>query len=299
MLVILLLVAIGSLVAWQVLGERVRSALSRADQRLNLSLVDGSGSGAPGPGGTSGPGGVGGPGGPGTGSGAGTAPPPGGSGTGGPAPAGSGSGSGTGTTPAVSSGLGAGADQVIANSPQLQQQIQALQNSNWSIQYGQPGKGSFTVPPNQIVIDPAAQSNPALAAQLLAHEVGHANNPVTYVPPSGLTRAQYIQQNTDANMLSEANAVLNNIEARDQILANGGPNIGINGQQNAKYQAVYNDYKAGKITRDQAKQQIAQVWGANETTSNSGQNYQTYYSSIYAKDWDGKYPGKAPGFTAP
>jgi hypothetical protein len=199
---------------------------------------------------------------------------PGGSVTVAPAPA-AGGHTNSGSKPASTSGLGAGV-----------------------IKYGSPGKGTFTSN-RVIVIDPIAKSSGKTTAQLLAHEAGHATNPVPLVGMSGLTRAQYIQKDVDASLMDEAGAVLNNLEARDQIQASGGPDIGINGSQRKKYQKIYSDYKASKITRAQAQQQIAQIWGANETTSNTGQNYRKYYEKFYTRQWNQKFPGRPKTFVAP
>jgi Flp pilus assembly pilin Flp len=290
--VILVLIASVAIGTWQVFGERVRRAIGAADNQL-LALSEANG-GAGLPGGSPS---VGGPGSGRTGGGAVTVIPPTPASSGGGAASGGSGGSGS-TPPGPVSGLGAGADKIVAKSPNLQGQVQNLLANGWTIKYGKPGKGSFTNG-TTITIDPSAKSSSKTAAQLLAHEAGHAMNPAPTVGPSGLTRAQYVQQNTDASLMGEAGAVLNNIEARNEIKANGGPDIGINGKQDKKYEKIYKDYQAGKITRAQAQQQIAQVWGANETTSNSGQNYRKYYEQFYTKDWKKQFPGKPPTFVAP
>jgi hypothetical protein len=48
---------------------------------------------------------------------------------------------------------------------------------------------------------------------------------------------------------------------------------------------VYDNFKAGNITRDQAIDQMANLMG-NETTSNTHENYRTYYGHTYENFWD-------------
>jgi hypothetical protein len=62
------------------------------------------------------------------------------------------------------------------------------------------------------------------------------------------------------------------------------------GPQDAKYQQIYNDYKAGKITDEQAKHRMGQVFADGERTSTSGQTYRDYYSDAYEKKWDAAHP---------
>ena len=293
---ILVLVAAVSIVAWRSFGDSVRRALGAADQKLGI-LIDAEGLNDPGSGATPEPD----EGKPGKG---GAKPGAGGAGgkpsAGGAKPGAGGAGSGAKPTP--SSGLGADVDKVIAQSPKLQADIQKLQKAGWTIKYGTASGGSFTRRrPPEITIDLNDKAKAAAAAQSIAHEAGHALNPVTETSMKGLTREQFIQQAAANKLSGEGSATLSNLEARAEILANGGPDIGIAGTQDAKYEQIYKDYKAGKLTRDQAKQKIAQIYGANEKTSNTKppQSYQTYWEDAYAKEWDRKYAGKPKNFVAP
>jgi type VI secretion system secreted protein VgrG len=296
--ILLVLIAAVSLAAWRLLGASIKGALGLVDERFSLLLEDSSldesgpgdgklsGGGKPAVGGGSNAGG---------GSSAG--------GAGGKPSAGSaGAGGASGAKPAPTTGLGADIDKVVAQSPKLRADITKLQNAGWTIKYGTAGGGSFTRrKPPEIIIDPNDKAKAAAAAQSIAHEAGHALNPVNETSMSGLTREQFIKQASANKLSGEGSATLSNLEAREQILANGGADIGIAGTQDAKYEKIYKDYKAGKLTREQAKQQIAQVYGANEKTSNTKppQSYQTYWETAYAKEWDRKYAGKPKTFVAP
>ncbi|HEX4353213.1 MAG TPA: hypothetical protein VHZ95_09870 [Polyangiales bacterium] len=204
--------------------------------------------------------------------------------------------------PAVTTGLGAAVDALVGQSPTLTHDLQALQANGWTVRYGHAGEtGSFSRRDQKvIVIDPSEQGQPAMLAQTLAHEAGHAQyTPSPYVPPSGLTKAQYVQRNVDHNLADEGAATLENMETRAEILQHGGPDIGIAGTQPAQYQQIYNQYKAGTITSEQARNQIGNVYGNGEHTSTTGEAYGAYYGHAYETQWNQSYAGKPPGFVAP
>jgi hypothetical protein len=188
--------------------------------------------------------------------------------------------------PKVTTGLGADVDAVINKSVQLRDEIRALQAQGYVFKYGAAGGGSFTSRSAQtITIDPNGKGAPASLAQSVAHEVGHGRYPEPRdIPPNGLTHDQFIKVNVDQHLRDEGAANFENCVAREQILAKGGPDIGVAGTQQAQYLAIYADFKAGKITKDQAIDQMGQLFG-NETTSNTGENYRDYYGKKYETDW--------------
>ena len=221
-----------------------------------------------------------------------------------PPPAGGGSagsgGAGSGSSAQGATGLGANIDALVSKSPTATQNVQNLRAQGWTLQYGPAGGGTYTdVDKKVIVLDANEQSNPSEAAISVAHEASHALVPVKEVPASGLTRAEYIKQNVEQELRGEAAATLNNAQARDEILSNGGPDIGIAGAQSKQYASIYKQYKAGKITRQQAEQQIAKAYGSGEKTSNTNQNYRKYYEQFYAQSWDAQYPKSPKNFRAP
>jgi type VI secretion system secreted protein VgrG len=302
--IILVLIASVSIAAWRVFGERVKSALGLATQKLDFTqATEGNGAGLS-------EGALG----PGEASGSGQQPSPGagpssssGSGTGGAstssAAGSSGSGAaGTTASPAaaVTPGLGGNIDSLVSKSPSLAKDVQSLLAAGWTFQYGAANGGTYTDVDNKTIVhDANEQSNLSEAAISVSHESGHALNPNPEVQMSGLTRAEYVKRGTDAELAGEGAATLANARARDEILAAGGPDIGIAGAQSKKYDAIYQQYKAGKITRDQAEKQIAQAYGQGEKTSNTNQNYRTYYKSYYEQAWDAAYPNKPKTFRAP
>jgi hypothetical protein len=109
-----------------------------------------------------------------------------------------------------------------------------------------------------------------------------------------MTRDQFIQQNLRENMLDEANSQFNEAAVRQEVLRNGGPDPGVSGTQSADYQRIYNDFRDGNITRDQAVGQMADIF-PNETTGTTGQTYRDYYTPTYADWWDANAAPAAGG----
>jgi hypothetical protein len=130
----------------------------------------------------------------------------------------------------------------------------------------------------------------------ISHEVGHANDGNPFIAPTAtMTKAQFVQANVDSNMKSEGVAQLNAATTRDEIRKAGGTDPGIPGTQTADYQKVYDDYKAGKITRDVAVTKMSDLMN-NEGASTTGKKYRDNYATEYGKYWDANV---APGRRSP
>ena len=91
----------------------------------------------------------------------------------------------------------------------------------------------------------------AKMASLVSHEMGHAATP--FSPPiQSDDRSEFIAKNTEQSLRHEGAAAFINAKTRDEIIANGGPDIGIRGGLDEWYIYVYDDFKAGRITEPQA-----------------------------------------------
>lgn len=158
--------------------------------------------------------------------------------------------------------------------PQLKADIKALENAGWKIEAGEAGKGSYANRTTKtIVID--ANEKGGSAASVISHEVGHAK----YTPAFDYSSREAYLKTTLAD---EGEAVLRNIEARDEILKAGGGDIGIRGSQVAEYEKVYAQYlKDGD--RAGARDKIGDIFGSKEKTSTTGQSYNDYYGGFYDK----------------
>ena len=85
--------------------------------------------------------------------------------------------------------------------------------------------------PPKIVIDSAEKGNPVAITQTLAHEVGHVTYPYT---PDYSSKTAFV----NGTLVDEGAATPNNIKVQREIMANGGKDIGIAGN-NANH-AIYN-----------------------------------------------------------
>lgn len=174
------------------------------------------------------------------------------------------------------SGLGEGADRLIEQSPTLQADLKKLEDEGWKIEYGPEGAGSFANRERKtITLDGALRADPMQATQVLSHEVGHACYPYQADMSS---RAAYV----NGALADEGAATMKNIQVQREIIANGGPDIGLAG--NAANHAGYNNaFDQYQRTNDaaQARAEIGRLFGNGERTSTTGQTYAEYYGSFF------------------
>lgn len=190
--------------------------------------------------------------------------------------------------PQLKTGLGKDVDAVAGLSPTLQNNVQKLQADRWDIKYGAPGKGSFCDrDKKEIVIDSNLKGNPALVTQILAHESGHAlYQPDPYIPPTGLTRQEYIDKNTARDLADEGEATLMNCQVRAEITARNGPDIGVAGAQVTQYPQIYAKYPKAE-DRDKARREIGTLFGSGERPSTApALTYGQYYGKTYGDFFD-------------
>jgi WXG100 family type VII secretion target len=181
--------------------------------------------------------------------------------------------------------------ELVKKSPTLASQVQSLEGKV-TFRMGPKGSKATYYDPKtkEIVIAPGESTNAQVSS--IAHEVGHATyKKIPYhAPKPGMTKAQYIQKNVREQMLDEGSAQMNAAIVRDEIKKAGGPTLGMPGTQEKKYLSAYNDYKSGKISRQQAVGKMADLMG-NETTSIDNKPYKQYYAKTYEDHWN-KVVGK-------
>jgi WXG100 family type VII secretion target len=175
--------------------------------------------------------------------------------------------------------------ELVKKSPTLAAQVASL---NGKVTYKMGPKGStktyFDPKNNQIVIGPAESLNDQVSS--IAHETGHAKYKAPYhAPVKGMTKTEYINKNVREQMLDEGNAQFNAAVVRDEVKKAGGPTLKIPGTQHSKYLSAYNDYKAGKITKQQAVGKMADLM-AKERTSVDNKPYKQYYGETYETWWN-------------
>jgi|GEM_PF-4929646 len=180
----------------------------------------------------------------------------------------------TSTSGVVKTGLSPEVDALAAKSPSLQADLKQLQNEGWTIKYGAAGAGS-TADRSQKVITIDSSYNAQQATQVLAHEVGHA----TY---KGGVDYSTKQNYVNSMLADEGAATLNNIKVQREIIANGGPDVGIagNSANHAKYNNIYDNYlKDGNAAK--ACKDIGAIFDQGERTSVDGKKYSEYYGNWY------------------
>ena len=179
--------------------------------------------------------------------------------------------------------LGADAAAITAKSPSLTADLKTLEAEGWKIQYGPAGGGTFCDKEKKVItIDANEKGNATALVQSLSHEAGHARYSYT---PDYTSSKTYLE----GTLGDEGQATLSNIRAQREILAAGGPDIGIAGNvANQKaYNAAYDRYvKTGDAAT--ARHEIGQIYGKGEHTSTTGQSYEDYYL-----DWfHATFPGR-------
>lgn len=186
-------------------------------------------------------------------------------------------------------GLGTEVDALVARSPTLTASLAQAQENGWTITTGEPGGGTFASPSTKtITIDPDTTGDVPGVVQSLAHEVGHAlDETERYVGPDGLTRDQYVDQNTTGQLEGEAEATIMNLRVREELLAgDDGVDIGVAGAGSAEYQRLYAQYQEDG-DREALVRGISTHFAHNEHPSNDpDSDYHDYYSRFYENHWD-------------
>lgn len=174
-------------------------------------------------------------------------------------------------------------NKILEKSNPLQRDLAQLRQQNWKIRFSGPGDeaGSYTSYGDrpEIVIDSSEKGKPTAIAQTISHEVGHA----IYGPHYDVSsKTAYLNGTLD----NEGAATMANVRDEQFILSQGGPDIGIAGNQANKsdYLIIYDNYKYGSITYDQAIRQIGQIFGTKEHPSGDpALTYSQYFGDWYDK----------------
>jgi LysM domain len=133
-----------------------------------------------------------------------------------------------------------------------------------------------------ISIGPSSKTNvddeAAAIVQTLLHELGHADYPAS----DKSSEAAFVTTSLD----SEGAATVSNIIIRNEIMAAGGTDIGIAGNQNNTqyYKDQYKLYSDDKQTYDDTVQDIGGRYATGEQSSAAGHPYyQQFFEDQYAK----------------
>jgi len=195
----------------------------------------------------------------------------------------------------IESGLGPEVDARVNKSPTLQNDWEGLSNDGWVMENGNPGEGSRCDSNTKTVtLDPTLSNNPDAGAATVAHEIGHAKSPGTNVPDprSAGDRGSFVDQATNESLTEEGRATLKNAQARQEILDNGGPDIGYPGDpaNTAAYDGVAQRVNNGEITPEQGAQEIGKIYGDGEHVSGTSKTYSEYFDDAYGDWYDASNP---------
>ncbi len=165
---------------------------------------------------------------------------------------------------------------ILAKSTTLQAGLAQADRDGLDVVWGQAGGGTYLVPGVEIVVDENAIGQGPRIARSLSHEVGHH---LFTEGPDRTSKQAYV----DSMLRGEAAATLSNVQVQREILAAGGPDIGVSGTGNRpqQYVAIAVELQAGRINRSQALGQIAEVFKTEAPSVGPHANYELYYGAFY------------------
>lgn len=165
---------------------------------------------------------------------------------------------------------------ILAKSTTLQAGLAQAGRDGLDVVWGQAGGGTYLVPGVKIVIDENAIGQGPRIARSLSHEVGHH---LFTEGPDRTSKQAYV----NSLLRGEAAATLSNVQVQREILAAGGPDIGVSGTGNRpqQYGAIAVELQAGRINRSQALGQIAEVFKTEAPSVGPHANYELYYGAFY------------------
>jgi hypothetical protein len=195
----------------------------------------------------------------------------------------------------IVSGAGAKIDEMINKSPSLRQLWENAKAQGWQIKFRDKG-GSEADPEDKIVwIDKNdikdVRNFEIHMSSLLSHEIGHAGTPYQQ-RINAATEEEFVHKNTAKDMAHEGAAAFHNARARDEIIANGGPDIGIRGGFDQEYIRIYAQYKSGQITEAEAIERMT-YFMALEPQKVEGGRYltkQEVQERKYHDEWADDHP---------
>jgi hypothetical protein len=126
------------------------------------------------------------------------------------------------------------------------------------------------------------RANRPYVLQTLAHEVGHALDPATKTyAVERPTRREYVQENVARALRQEARATLEGLAVRNEILRNGGGDIGFEYAGADRYLEIA---RRKDLTRQEKVQAIADVFGDTESYE-TGKTYRQSFTDMYRDSW--------------
>ena len=181
------------------------------------------------------------------------------------------------------------ARELIKQSPTLRSQIFEIEQKNYNFEVSTLDEGYSTDPDTRTIYIDQPHTDAATVARI-AHEVAHAvllQQPTIPVTDS-MTRDQYVQANVDNFMHNEGEAQFNAAQVRAEVFAASGTHIGLPGTQPFEYLAIYDQFTAGTVTKEQAITKMGDLMGAEQVSTEDNQLYRDNYRVMFENDWDTK-----------
>ncbi|MEQ1501328.1 MAG: hypothetical protein ABMB14_03815 [Myxococcota bacterium] len=204
-----------------------------------------------------------------------------------------GSATATATATGPTTGLAPTVDALVAKSPILADSLARAQAAGWTIRLGTPGGGTAADRGTKIVtLDPSTSANPMVAVQLIAHELGHANYTLPDAPPIGaMSREEYVRVNVMRHLRDEAEATISELRVRDELQTAGAGVMPISGATAPQKITLWEQFKAGTLTREALVEQLATLFGHGERPSGpaASGDYWDYYAQNYGTYWDANH----------
>ena len=195
----------------------------------------------------------------------------------------------------IVSGAGARIDEMLNKSPSLRQMWEEAKARGWEIKFRDKGRSeadpnTTTVWINRNDIKDVANFEKHMAS-LLSHEIGHAGTPFKD-KIQGVNEEDHVQRNTAKDLAHEGSAAFHNARTRDEIMGNGGPDIGIRGGFDKEYIRIYEDYKAGRISESEAISQMSYFMALEPMATEGGRDLtkQEVLERQYRDDWAKSHP---------
>lgn len=158
----------------------------------------------------------------------------------------------------------------LEQSPSLARALDGLLRRGWEIRYGDPADGTFTNHAQRLIQIASDHASPEEVAQALAHEAGHALDGRMrpfFATPGDLGRWQ---------LEGEGKAVLFNTKVRDEILANTGVDIGVNGDAAGPVSAIAHS----SLSEAEKLRKIADIFAkAHPSGTGPHVTYEYYYGA--------------------
>ena len=179
-----------------------------------------------------------------------------------------------------------GVRAMVKQSATLRAQMLQMQKDNINLVAGPPGSGfSFDRQGQRINIEQPMDD--ATTVSLLAHEVGHGVDKTKWTPSQPtMFREEYVQERVAFELIREGRAQFNAVQVRQELLARGGPDIGIPGTQDAAFQQAFDDFTTGKITHAQAIERMGNLQSTERPSQGGYATYRERLTDFMNFAWD-------------